>query len=79
MEDEEQAVMKGTISYAMSQTRDQQSMDSNNSARDYECLRGQTPGMSGDPAQVRHNPLNKMHAGHSLALDSSKDKSLAHS
>jgi len=52
VEDEEQAVMKGTISYAMSQTRDQQSMDSNNSARDYECLRGQTPQMSGDPAQV---------------------------
>ena len=71
--------MKGTISYAMSQARDLQSMDSNNFARDYECLRGQTSHMSRDPEQVRQNPLNKMHAGHSLALDSSKDKSPAHS
>jgi len=52
VEDEEQAVMKGTISYAMSQARDQQSMDSNNFARDYECLRGQTSHMSRDPAQI---------------------------
>lgn len=55
VEDEEQAVMKGTISYAMSQARDLQSMDSNNFARDYECLRGQTSHMSRDPEQVPRN------------------------
>jgi hypothetical protein len=53
--DEEQAVMKGTISYAMSQTRDQQTMDSNNSTRDYECLRGQASHISRDPQQVLHS------------------------
>jgi len=52
VEDEEQAVMKGTISYAMSQARNQHSTNSSNFVRDCEHLNKQTSQTPSDWEQV---------------------------